>query len=56
MNILDLVSVASEFGNRGQSLTADASGDGVVDIFDLLLVAGMFEERGSRSFSAATNT
>ena len=42
VNILDLVSVASDFGNRGQNLVADASGDGVVDIFDLLLVAGMF--------------
>ena len=42
VNIFDLVSVASEFGNHGQNLAADVSGDGVVDIFDLLLVAGMF--------------
>ena len=42
VNILDLVSVASEFSNHGQNLAADVTGDGVVDIFDLLLVAGMF--------------
>ena len=42
VNILDLVSVASEFGVHGQNLAADVSGDGVVDIFDLLLVAGVF--------------
>ena len=42
INILDLVSVASEFGNQGQNLVVDVTGDGVVDIFDLLLVAGMF--------------
>ena len=42
VNILDLVSVASEFGNAGTNLAADISGDGVVNILDLVLVAGMF--------------
>ena len=44
VNIFDLVSVASEFGNAGTNLAADVSGDGVVDIFDLILVAGMFTD------------
>ena len=44
VNILDLVSVASEFGNEGTNLAADVSGDGVVNILDLILVAGMFED------------
>ena len=43
VNILDLVSVASQFGNAGTNLAADISGDGVVNILDLVLVAGMFE-------------
>ena len=42
VNILDLVSVASAFGNAGINLAADVSGDGVVNILDLVLVAGMF--------------
>ena len=42
VNILDLVSVASEFGDAGTNLAADISGDGVVNILDLVLVAGMF--------------
>ena len=44
VNVLDLVSVASEFGNQGQNLAADINEDGVVDIFDLILVAGMFTD------------
>ena len=43
INVLDLVSAAFQFGERGQSLIADVNRDGVVDIFDLLLVAGMFD-------------
>lgn len=43
INILDLVVIASEFGNQGQNLTADVSGDGVVNVLDLILVAGMFD-------------
>ena len=42
VNILDLVSVASEFGNTDPNLAADVNGDGIVDIFDLILVAGTF--------------
>ena len=43
VDILDLVVIASKFGNQGQNLAADASGDGVIDVLDLMLVAGMFE-------------
>ena len=43
VNILDLVVIASEFGNQGQNLAADTSGDGVVNVLDLILVAGMFD-------------
>ena len=43
VNVLDLILIASEFGNRGQNLAADASGDGVVNVLDLILVAGMFD-------------
>ena len=42
VNILDLVSVASQFGNAGTNLAADVSRDGVVNILDLVLVAGTF--------------
>ena len=42
VNILDLVLVASAFGNQGRNLAGDVSGDGVVNILDLVLVAGMF--------------
>ena len=43
VNILDLVVIASEFGNQGQNLAADVSGDGIVNVLDLILVAGMFD-------------
>ena len=39
VNILDLVLVASKFGESG---TADVNGDGTVDILDLVLVAKAF--------------
>ena len=42
VNILDLVSVASQFGTQGQNLAADVNRDGIVDILDLVFVAGMF--------------
>ncbi len=42
VNILDLVLVASGFGNEGPDLAADINGDGVVNILDLVLVAGVF--------------
>ena len=44
VNILDLVVIASEFGNQGQNLAVDVTGDGEVNILDLILVAGMFDE------------
>ena len=39
VNILDLVSVAANFGKTGQN-TADVNGDGIVNIIDLVKVAG----------------
>ena len=39
VNILDLVLVSSNFGQRGEN-KADVNGDGVVDIVDLVKVAG----------------
>ena len=44
VNVLDLIVIASEFGNQGQNLAADVSGDGVVNVLDLILVAGMFDD------------
>ena len=42
VNIFDLASVASQFGNQGQNLAADVNHDGVVDVRDLVLVASIF--------------
>ena len=42
VNILDLVLVASMYGNKGQNLAPDVNRDGIVDVLDLVLVAGMF--------------
>ena len=41
VNILDLVSVASSFGQTGE-IRADVNGDSVVNILDLVLVANTF--------------
>ena len=41
INIQDLVLVASNFGQSGQT-DADVNGDGIVNIKDLVLVAGAF--------------
>ena len=41
VNILDLVRVASNFGQTGKN-DADVNGDGVVNILDLVFVAGEF--------------
>ena len=43
VNILDLVVIASEFGNTGTDLVVDVNRDGVISILDLVLVAGMFD-------------
>ena len=43
VNVLDLVLIASEFGNDGQNLAADVNRDGVINILDLILVADMFD-------------
>ncbi len=50
INILDLVLVASSFGERGEN-DADVNDDGVVNILDLVLVAGAF----GRSVAAPTD-
>ena len=42
VNVLDLILIASSFGQSGQS-NADVNRDGVVSILDLILVAGMFD-------------
>ena len=44
VNILDLVSVAAQFGKQGQNLAEDVNGDGTVNILDLLWVAGIFSD------------
>ena len=41
---MDLLWIASEFGKQGQNLAADVNGNGVVNILDLVLVAGVFGE------------
>ena len=42
VDILDLVSVASDLGNEGKNLVSDVNGDEVVNILDLVLVARAF--------------
>ena len=42
INILDLVRVASQFGQVGAGLSGDVNGDGVVNILDLVAVANHF--------------
>ncbi|MDE0301104.1 MAG: IPT/TIG domain-containing protein [Candidatus Poribacteria bacterium] len=44
VNIFDLVTVASQFGQSGQGLSGDIDGNGAVNIFDLVLVASHFGE------------
>lgn len=51
VNILDLVQVASEFGQRGEGLAGDVNSDGIVNIFDLVTVAYHFGERVSEGKS-----
>ena len=47
VNILDLVSVASNIGDEGADLAADVNGDGVVNILDLVMVAGAIGAAGA---------
>ncbi|MCY4567000.1 MAG: dockerin type I domain-containing protein, partial [Candidatus Poribacteria bacterium] len=44
VNIQDLVLVASEFGQSGESLKGDVNGDGSVNVLDLVLVSSHFGE------------
>ena len=44
VNIQDLVLVANEFGESGETLKGDINGDGTVNIQDLVLVASHFGE------------
>ena len=44
VNILDLVSVAAQFGKQGQNLAEDVNGDGAVNILDLVWVAAIFSD------------
>ena len=43
VNVLDLILIASKFGNVGTNLVEDVNRDGVVSILDLILAAGMFD-------------
>ncbi|MCZ6677086.1 MAG: choice-of-anchor D domain-containing protein [Candidatus Poribacteria bacterium] len=44
VDVLDLVTVASQFGQRGDNLNGDVNGDGRVDVLDLILVGSRFGE------------
>ena len=46
VNLQDLVIVGARLGQRGQN-SADLNGDGLVDIVDLALVAGAFDEEAA---------
>ena len=42
VNILDLVLVASSFGQTGRNLQGDVNRDGIIDVFDLVRIAQYF--------------
>ena len=42
VNILDLVLVASSFGQTGRNLQGDVNRDGIIDVFDLVRIAKYF--------------
>lgn len=44
VNILDLVRVASQFGQAGAGLSGDVNGDGMVNILDLVAIANQFSQ------------
>ena len=43
MNVLDLILITSNLDTKGTNLAADVNRDGVVNILDLVLAAGMFD-------------
>ena len=47
VNIQDLVLVAGQFGQSGESIKADVNGDGIVNILDLVVVSSHFGENTS---------
>lgn len=47
VNIQDLVLVANEFGQSGESLKGDVNGDGEVNVLDLVVVSSHFGEETS---------
>ena len=55
VNLSDLVSIASRFGQRGKD-TADVNGDGVVDIVDVLLVAAHIPDLSQQAVEMFTET
>ena len=44
VDILDLVLVASDFGDENRDSLSDVNGDGIVNVLDLLLVAAAFDD------------
>ena len=56
VNLQDLISVASQFGQEVYANTADVNGDGIINIADILLVAAaLAEENAAPSFYAISN-
>ena len=45
IDILDLVDVASQFGQSGADLSGDINGDGMVDVFDLVIIGEHLGEK-----------
>ncbi len=54
INLQDLISVASQFGQPGNDNAADVNGDGIINIADILLVAAaLTNENGAPSLEPA---
>ena len=47
VNILDLVIVASNFGQTGANLQGDVNRDGIIDVFDLVRIAKYFGQNAN---------
>ena len=45
IDILDLVNVASQFGQSGADLSGDINDDGTVDVFDLVIIGEHLGEK-----------